>query len=160
MDVRALPFGSYNIKSFLLRSGVRRSFFQEPKNLNDLDRVEAHLYNFCSIFDYCLHASFCWWANAKCKKERGSIIKENFIMGIFPFMEFINSRVKLIPISRFQYKLFMCSCFYTVSSCANSSQGDILNRHSQNTQAALFWGTNSCSHTYDIPTETATHSRI
>ena len=39
-------------------------------------------------------------------------------MGIFPFMEFINSRVKLIPFSCFQYTLFMCSCFYTVSSCA------------------------------------------
>ena len=75
----------------------QKIFFLEPKDLNDLDRVEAHLYNFCSIFDCCLHASFCWWANAKCKKERGSIVKENFIMGIFPFMEFINSPVKTCP---------------------------------------------------------------
>ena len=41
-------------------------------------------------------------------------------MGIFPFMEFINSGVKLIPFSCFQYTLFMCSSFYTVSSCAHT----------------------------------------
>ena len=57
---------------------------------------------------------------SKCKvqKRKRIIVKENFIMGIFPFMEFINSRVKLIPFSCFQYTLFMCSSFYTVSSCA------------------------------------------
>ena len=80
--VRAFTIWAPRNQFFSFGKWSQKIFFLEPEDLNDLDRVEAHLYNFCSIFDYCLHASFCWWANAKCKNERGSIVKENFLMEI------------------------------------------------------------------------------